>query len=239
MKIITNADDFGLSEDVNKAIDIAIQNNKIDRATLMINMPYTSQAVNMAKAGNYLSKVGLHVNLIEGTPLTEKIRKTNICNDNGEFSGNFFKKLSNRLWINKDERSAIADEIEAQIRRFIDLGFNTTHLDSHQHTHTNLSILEIILKLAESYEFKTVRISRNIPKNEITGIKRIYKLYINKRIARYNKSSGGQFFGSRSDFKKENIMGKNVRKNALVEVMIHPIVYKGRIIDNFTREELF
>lgn len=239
MKIITNADDFGLSEDVNIAIDLAIQNNKIDRTTLLINMPYTAQAVNMAKRGNYLSKVGLHINLVEGTPLTEKIRKTNICDANGEFSGFFFKKTKNRLWINRDERNAIAEEIEAQIKHFIDLGLNTTHLDSHQHTHTNLSILSIILKLAKSYEFKTVRISRNIPKKEMTGIKRIYKLYINNKIARYNKSGGGQFFGSRSDFKKENINGENVYKNALVEVMIHPIIYKGRIIDNFTREELF
>ena len=221
MKIITNADDFGLSEDVNRAIDIIINDGKIDRTTLMVNMPYTIQAVKMAKDGNYFSKVGLHINLIEGTPLTKDIKKTKICNKNGEFNGLFFKKLSHRLWINRNERYAVSKEIEAQIKRFIDFGFDTIHLDSHQHTHTNLSILFIVLRLAKIYGFKTVRLSR-----------------INKKIMRYNKNNN-QFFGSKLDFEKEKIWDEKKCRNTLIEVMIHPVLRNCRIVDNYTFEELF
>jgi UPF0249 protein VP2633 len=238
MKIITNADDFGLSEDVNRAIDIIINDGKIDRTTLMVNMPYTIQAVKMAKDGNYFSKVGLHINLIEGTPLTKDIKKTKICNKNGEFNGLFFKKLSHRLWINRNERYAVSKEIEAQIKRFIDFGFDTIHLDSHQHTHTNLSILFIVLRLAKIYGFKTVRLSRNIPKKEITGMKSIYKSFINKKIMRYNKNNN-QFFGSKLDFEKEKIWDEKKCRNTLIEVMIHPVLRNCRIVDNYTFEELF
>ena len=78
MQIIINADDFGLSKDVNEAIDICIKKDYIQRTTLMVNMPQTLEAVKLAKDGGYLNKVGLHINLIEGIPLTPDIKKTEL-----------------------------------------------------------------------------------------------------------------------------------------------------------------
>lgn len=39
-KLIINADDYGMSESINQAIEFCLVNEVIDRATLMVNMPY-------------------------------------------------------------------------------------------------------------------------------------------------------------------------------------------------------
>ena len=71
--MIVNADDFGLSEEVNKAICLAFSKGLIDRTTLMVNMPAASSAMKMASEEGFIDRVGLHVNLTGGRPLTAGI----------------------------------------------------------------------------------------------------------------------------------------------------------------------
>ncbi|WP_281532032.1 ChbG/HpnK family deacetylase [Anaerocolumna aminovalerica] len=242
MKLIINADDFGLSTPVNKAIDICVKNGWIQRTTLMINMPQTKEAVKLAKQNKYMNKVGLHINLIEGIPLTDKIKQTSLCNDHGEFNGLFFKITSHRFFLKKDEREAVKEEVEAQIKRYISYGFETIHMDSHQHSHVNMSVFFTILNLAQKYNFKSIRLSRNLPVSEIKGMKNIYKKFINQKIIQFNKSyfcgNTRQFFGSKGDCEKENI-NKTKFEDSIVEMMVHPTAYNGKIIDNFTHMRLF
>lgn len=243
MQIIINADDFGLSKDVNEAIDICIKKDYIQRTTLMVNMPQTLEAVKLAKDRGYLNKVGLHINLIEGIPLTSDIKKTELCNENGEFKGTFFKVSTHRIWLTKKEKDAVIEEIESQIKKYKELGFPIMHLDSHQHSHVNISVLFIVLKLAKKYGFKSIRLSRNIPQSEIKGIKKIYKDFVNRKIISFNKIFNhqyeSQFFGSKRDCEFEDIHNKKEYENATIEMMVHPIIRNGMIVDNFTGLKLF
>lgn len=242
-KLLINADDFGLSEKVNTAIDFCIRNNLIQRATLMVNMPETLKAVELTKKNNYFNKIGLHINLIEGIPLTLNIKKTSFCNENGEFNKKFFKKLKNRFFLNKNERKVVEEEIEEQIKKFIELGFKPSHIDSHQHSHINISIFFILLKLAKKYNFTSIRLARNIPIKEIRGLKKLYKNFINRKIVNFNnkiyKDNTDQFFGSKLDYEKEKGINNLKYENAIIEMMIHPTIENGVIIDNFTHEKLF
>lgn len=243
MQIIINADDFGLSKDVNKAIDICIKKDYIQRTTLMVNMPQTLEAVKLAKDGGYLNKVGLHINLIEGIPLTSDIKKTGLCDESGEFKGAFFKDSKHRIWLTKKEKYAVIKEVESQIRKYKKMGFPIIHLDSHQHSHVNVSVLFIVLKLAKKYGFKSIRLSRNIPRSEIRGIKKIYKDFVNRKIISFNKifdhQYESQFFGSKRDCEFENVYNKKEYENAIIEMMVHPIIRSGKIVDNFTGLKLF
>ena len=62
MKLILNADDFGLSPSVNKGIVEAFQQGIISSATMMMNTPYTDEAIELAKKHN-LKNIGIHLNL--------------------------------------------------------------------------------------------------------------------------------------------------------------------------------
>ena len=74
-KIIINADDFGMSAEANKAIVEAFEKNVISSTTLMANMSGFNEACELAHRHRLLGKIGVHLNLTSGYPLSEPIRK--------------------------------------------------------------------------------------------------------------------------------------------------------------------
>src|SRR5260370_42450098 len=74
-KIIVNADDFGMSAEVNRAIVEAFENNVISSTTLMANMPGFDEACELAHRHRLVSKIGLHLNLTAVYPLSSPIRR--------------------------------------------------------------------------------------------------------------------------------------------------------------------
>ena len=79
--------------------------------------------------------------------------------------------------------------------------------------------------LLKEYGFLSCRLSRNIPKCEITGVKKIYKYIFNKKVNAFNKKNQCKqwnvtYFGSQKDVDK---IAADVRfqKNS-IEVEVHP-----------------
>lgn len=237
--LLINADDFGISQNVNEAIKYCFLKKLIDRTTLMVNMDFCDDAVKLAQENDFYDCVGLHLNLVEGVPLTEDIKHTPICT-NGVFDEKFFKHSRNRFYISKDLRKAVKKEIIAQIEKYLSYGFKLGHLDSHQHSHTNPSIYMILLPLAKEYGIKTIRLSRNIPENEISGFKSLYKNILNFSIKLYNKhsdkstlSSKCQKFGSQTDVDK--FICEDNSQNKVTEMEIHPSLdNNGELIELFS-----
>lgn len=72
MKLIINADDFGLSKSVSDGIINGIKGGYITSTSIMANMPYAEYAIK--KAIDYDIKcIGLHVNLTVGDLLLKMI----------------------------------------------------------------------------------------------------------------------------------------------------------------------
>ena len=111
--ILINADDFGISHTVNKAVVYCFANNLINRTTLMVNMDFCDEAVELSIKNNFSQSVGLHLNLVEGTPLTDDIKQTAFCSANGRFSKEFFKNPRNRFYLSKKIKQSLKKEIEA------------------------------------------------------------------------------------------------------------------------------
>ncbi|HEX4606228.1 MAG TPA: ChbG/HpnK family deacetylase, partial [Candidatus Angelobacter sp.] len=68
-RLIINADDFGLTSGVNRAIVEGNRSGVVTSATLMANAQASAAAIELAKAEPGL-KTGCHVVLIDGQPLT-------------------------------------------------------------------------------------------------------------------------------------------------------------------------
>lgn len=230
MEIIINADDFGISSEVNEAIKYCFSKKLIHFTSLMVNMPYTKEAVEIARNNGFLDRIGLHLNLVEGKPLTQEITKTRYCDLNGFFNGSIMNG-KNRLFVSKQELKAIKIEIKAQIDKFLDY-VNVIHrIDSHRHSHINYPILKIVLRILRNFNDCQVRLCRNIPKEKRKIFKNIYKKCINKKISRYNKLHNNcniKYFGSIDDLEKfEN----NKKIDSSVEIMVHPIIQNGVLLD--------
>ena len=74
MPLLVNADDFGKSAEINRAVAEAFERGYITHTTLMANMPAAEEAVDLARQKGFAERVGLHLNLTEGLPLSLPIR---------------------------------------------------------------------------------------------------------------------------------------------------------------------
>jgi chitin disaccharide deacetylase len=157
-RLIVNADDFGLTSGVNRAIIEGHTRGAITSATLMANMPGFDAAVRLAKEHPSLG-VGLHINITQGRPVAGASRVGSLLNDRGEFwgtSGAVFKRLlAGRLKIEE-----VVIELRAQIEKALNAGLRLTHVDSHKHTHALPQICEAIISTVKDYGINAVRAPR-------------------------------------------------------------------------------
>ena len=219
MKIIVNADDFGINKPCTDAIVKCFSLGLLSQTTTMVNMPYYESSVEVAKANGFYGRVGLHFNLTEGIPLTKEMRECSFfCSEDGSFSGDFHRLLKTRLVISRHSAEALKKEAIAQFERYLDSGYTMMHLDSHHHVHTDFSVAKVLLPLARQYGFKTVRISRTISKEKISVLKRVYKAVYNAYVCYSLKPLSNEF----TDFEDFMAFYNCVPRNSTVEIMVHP-----------------
>jgi chitin disaccharide deacetylase len=154
-RLIINADDFGLCGSVNKGIAEAHSTGVLTSATIMTNMPAAEQAVEIAHKLSNLG-VGVHLNLTNGSPLSQDPVVKCLLDDAGAFT---LKpgKLALMSLLKGKIRNAIETELSAQIQWVIDRGIKPTHLDSHKHIHAFPFIFKIVCRLAKRFEIPAIR----------------------------------------------------------------------------------
>ncbi len=152
-----NADDFGLTRGVNRAIVEAHKNGIVTSSTLMANCGAFDDAVGLAKSHATLP-VGCHTLLVDAAPLLGQSQVVTLLADSprGEFLrgiGAFaLRTLTGR--INPDQVEA---EATAQIRKLQSAGIAVSHLDTHKHTHLFPQILHPLLRAARACGVRAIR----------------------------------------------------------------------------------
>ena len=152
-RLIINADDFGLTSGVNRAISEANRSGVLTSATIMANARAFNEAADLAKAQPSL-KTGCHVVLIDGDPVSAGL--TSLTNGSTRFRSSLkeFAVAAVRRRISADE---IQRETEAQIRKIQSRDITVTHLDSHKHTHMFPHVLRPVLRAARACGIRAVR----------------------------------------------------------------------------------
>lgn len=140
--LITNADDFGFTRDVNEGIIHAHRQGILTATTLMATGPAFEHAVELARENPALD-IGVHLVLVgsAGYPPT--------------VSG-LIKTISLR-------RIRVYDELANQIRKVLDAGLRPTHLDTHKHTHLLPPVLDAVARLAQEFQIPWVRRPFDLP----------------------------------------------------------------------------
>ncbi len=209
-KIIVNADDFGMSVESNRAIAEAFDQGLISSATLMTNMPGFEEACALVDRHRLQGRIGVHLNLTCGVPLSRLIRRCpRFCDELG-----MFRKRQTRFWLSKQERLAVKMELAAQVEACLNRGLRPTHLDSHHHVHTEWAIGSVVINVARRYGIPAVRLSRNCGPG-IDPARRFYKLAYNARL-RIHGLAKTKYFGSRLDVRELVAAGPGD-----IEVMVH------------------
>jgi hopanoid biosynthesis associated protein HpnK len=157
-RLIVNADDFGLTSGVNRAIIEAHERGIVTSATLMANGAKFREAVEMASQTPRLS-VGCHVLLVDGSPVLDPRQVSSLATANPgapKFRDSLtsFAGLAIAGRLDEDQIEA---EISAQIRKLQATGIRVSHLDSHKHTHMFPAVFRPMLRAAKVCGVPAVR----------------------------------------------------------------------------------
>ncbi len=217
-KTIVNADDFGYDIIINKAILGSFRSSLITRTSLLVNMSGFEYAIQMVRDYPYLSgKIGLHLNLTEGYPLTTPILSCRrFCDESGQF---VYKRQRPLFFLNRKEQKAVYAEMKAQIEKAIRAGIRPSHLDSHHHVHTEWAILRLFIRLSKEYHVRNIRVARNMGRQR-RMLFVIYKFILNSYLKHYPGIAATDYFGDMDDFTV--LTEGRPLKNKSFEIMVHP-----------------
>ncbi len=160
-RLIINADDFGLTAGVNRAIAEAHQRGIVTSTTLMANSRAFDAAAEIARADNgERFSVGCHVVLMDGEPLLPPDRVPTLLEPRNGATPRFRESLNDfvvasfRHKLNPDEIEA---EAAAQLDRLQQAGIQPSHFDTHKHAHMFPAVLRPLLRAAKSRGVGAVR----------------------------------------------------------------------------------
>ena len=151
-QLVVNADDLGIAPEVNRAVAQAHAAGILTSASLMVNMPYSQDAVeNVVRRYSHLG-VGLHLCLTSGAAISAARDIPLLVDSAGNFRHGFFGL--GRLLISAQREQAVVQiygELAAQLQLARSWGIALDHLNSHQHVHMIGPLFAVVSALARRH----------------------------------------------------------------------------------------
>ena len=150
------ADDYGISQESNNRIEKCLTDGILNKVSVLPNGTFTDFREKLS-----VGKLSLHINLIEGAPLSDPKELDLIVGDDGyfkhSFAGLFLLSFSKHR---KKLQKQLYKEISAQVRFWKEqMGDEPLCMDSHQHTHMIPLVLKTLLQVIkdEKVEISALR----------------------------------------------------------------------------------
>jgi hopanoid biosynthesis associated protein HpnK len=153
--LIVTADDFGLHEHVNQAVESAARSGALTAASLMVAGPAAADAARRAAQLPNLN-VGLHLVLADGHPTLDSRQIPALVGLDGRMGDNMGRD-GLRFFLLPRVRQQLEAEIRAQFAAFARTGLRLDHVNAHKHFHLHPTILEILLRVGRDYGSPPVR----------------------------------------------------------------------------------
>jgi predicted glycoside hydrolase/deacetylase ChbG (UPF0249 family) len=147
-RLILNADDFGLTLGINRAVEQLHRAGCLTSATLMPTGPAFDDAVQIAKRNPTLG-VGCHLTFVDGIPVSHPESIPTLLGSDGKTFRSSNLDFLQALLRNTIAPADIARETQAQIQHLQRAGIDVTHIDSHKHTHLFPAIARPALDIAQ------------------------------------------------------------------------------------------
>jgi chitin disaccharide deacetylase len=154
--LIITADDFGLSEPVNAAIEEAHRRGILSAASLMVGAPAAADAVARARALPSL-RVGLHVVLVDGKPVSDAADIPNLVDDGGSLR-NGLPRYAAEIALRPALQRQLAKEITAQFEAYRATDLPLDHVDGHRHFQLHPVVAASIVRVGRRFGMKALRV---------------------------------------------------------------------------------
>lgn len=155
--LIINADDFGMSAEVNEGIKRAIKLGIVSNVSLMVNLPFFDDAICFLKDHPGVS-VGLHFNVTEGGPVLPPSEVGGLLEEGNHFI--FWRDLIPKLILRKALIKQVKKEFLAQYQKLVSTGLSVSHIDGHHHLHLYPAVFRFVTEFATKEGIKSLRCCR-------------------------------------------------------------------------------
>jgi chitin disaccharide deacetylase len=156
--LIVNADDFGLSREVNAAVVKAHREGILTSASLMVAEVHRDEAISMARDYPQLD-VGLHAVVCRGRSVLPPTEIAPAVDTLGRFPDNAV--LTGLRWyFDKQVRAKLEAELRAQVEKHLELVGYLNHIDGHLNFHVHPVVADILIALAVEYKVPSLRMPR-------------------------------------------------------------------------------
>lgn len=153
-RIIVTADDYGMCDEVDRAIDAGIENGFITTTNVMLNLEALSDAADLRTRYPGLS-LGIHWNVTTGKPISDSKTIPSLVDENGVFwsIGNFKKRYSKGLISPTD----LEKELEAQYALFEQTCGKADYWNTHENSSLHTKAFKVFEKVAKRHDIKATR----------------------------------------------------------------------------------
>jgi chitin disaccharide deacetylase len=160
-RLIVNADDFGLTDGINRAVKDLHQLGVLPATTLMAAGPRFHEAVEISRQQKQLG-IGCHIVLVDGMPAANPASIPSLLDPTlgpGEVLrfratlGEFVRDL----YLGRIDKAHIEREAIAQILQLQQAGIAVTHVDTHKHTHMFPRVVDSVMRAAQACHIRTIR----------------------------------------------------------------------------------
>jgi len=155
-RLLVNADDFGISAEVNEAIIRAHREGVLTSTSLMVTGKAAEQAVRLAKENPRLA-VGIHLVAVLGRSVLPQSEIPTLVDEAQNFSNNP-TAAGLKYFFAPSSRREIRREIAAQFAKFHETGLRLSHVDGHLHLHVHPVIFNEALRQAIKYGARRMRV---------------------------------------------------------------------------------
>jgi chitin disaccharide deacetylase len=220
MGISVNADDLGLSPQVNEETFSLIARRVVHSASILANAPETLDAVARAKQHPHC-RFGVHLNVTEFSPISPSAGLEPLLDQDGRF-------VFNVLWRAPKTRSlrrAIYREWSSQIRRCIEFGITPAHLDSHHDIHLLPGLFPVLKRLQWEFGIRHVRRRNNIQPAAAPMRRRLWHGFWSVAL-NLSGADTARFVGELNQFRKVVESGEWKARDpgfkSSIELIVHP-----------------
>jgi chitin disaccharide deacetylase len=128
----------------------------LSTASLMVGAPAAADAVARARRLPNL-RVGLHVVLVDGEPLTARARIPGLIERSGRLR-NDLARYGAEIAALPSLRQQIATEIAAQFEAYRATGLPLDHVNAHRHFHLHPAVAASVMTIGRRYGMRALRI---------------------------------------------------------------------------------
>ena len=252
-RIIVTADDYGMCDCVDKAIDSGIENGFVTTTNVMLNMESLANAKSLRVRYPHIS-VGIHWNVTTGNPVCTPEQIPTLVDENGVFwsISQFKKRYSKGLIASED----LERELEAQYALFEKTCGKADYWNTHENSSLHTRSFKVFSKVAKRHAIPATRTFQRVYYDKIGlrfktlvrefFVKNFFELWFSKIRKSFMMPTARVVSFDKISKTEGDVLLDAIKKDGrdLIEVVFHPATtnnhpFFGNISDERVKEYKF